>query len=170
MYNENHDRARLFGGFLTRDTRDGNPTATSLNGQPGAWIYFVLKSGGKTIGPRTVSFTVQEKLTNFTIYGMPQPDSQWRPNNPTSPDPNDQGPSTSYYYGPVPGTSDYGICDFKTLTSFNGQFLNGPVCTYTQANQISWVDSAGNQVTVPLQTNDWTYTGVAGPQWIPTFK
>jgi hypothetical protein len=63
---------------------DQPATATSLGGQPGCWIYFILKSGGNTIGGMIDDFTVQENLTNFNIYGADQPDSGWRPATPTT--------------------------------------------------------------------------------------
>ncbi len=152
------------------DSTAQDPTAKSLGGQPGCWIYFILKSNSKTIGPQINGFTVQEKLTNFMVYGLSRADSDWRPNNPTSADLKDRGPSTSFYIGQF-ASGDYAICDFKSLTSFYGEFRNGVVCTYTQENRIFWNDLNGNQVIVALppfdpQTNNWTYTGVNGPRAI----
>jgi len=94
-------------------------------------------------------------------------------NNPNSPDPNDQGPSTSFYYGMLPyNPGDMAIFDFKTLTSnAAGRRPIGVACTYTQLLQIFWNDSTGTPVQpVPLKTTTWTYTGQDGIVWIPTYQ
>ncbi len=142
-----------------------NKTATSLGNEPGCWIYFVLKSGGKSIGPQIDGFTVQENLTRFVVYGMPQGDSDWRPNNPNNANLNSRGPDTGFAYGQIPGGIDYAICDFKCITSFNGVYQLGTILTYTQQNRIMWLDLNGNFVTQNLQTNNWTYIGDVGPTW-----
>lgn len=141
-----------------------NPTPNSLDGQPGLWVYFILKSGGNTIGPQTVTFTVQENLINYKAYLVPRTDSGWIP----------AFPSTSYYYGNPPQSMDFAICDFKTFTrDSQGNTQLGQIGNYTQKNQISWQDSNGTNVTETLESDDWTFGGTTtanGPGWFVGYQ
>ncbi len=142
----------------------GNPTANSLGGEPGLWVYFVLQSGGKTIGPLFWGVTVQEDLSNFVVYNMPRPDSGWIPAAGST--------STSYYLGQSPQGADVAICDFKTFT-LNGAAQIAQIGSYTQDQQITWKDSNGNPVTVDLGSDDWTFEGTTtanGAGWFANYQ
>ncbi len=158
-------------------TNATNPTATSLDGQTGDWIYFVLKSNGKTIGPQIGNFTVQEMITNVIALGQPRPDlsTPWRPNNPKSPNPNDQGPDNNFVLRQLnDGTNNFAICDFKCATPPNGPngfYPTGVILTYTQQNQIVWADQAGNMVSQDLGTQNWTLMGYNNPnEWSISYQ
>jgi hypothetical protein len=158
----------------------GAPTATSLGGQPGSWIYFILRSSGKTIGPY-FNCTVQEKITKWSplivgtgTYAVPK-DGDWRPNNPLAADPIDQGPDSRFLYRqPYTGGPDYAICDFKPaspLRDGSGAVVTGTLATYTQENRIFWNDYNGNQATpVPLGAKDWTINGLNDTQTSVTYR
>lgn len=147
----------------------GSITATSLGGQPGYWINFILKSAGKSIGPY-FSCSVQERITNYRDWNgvLLRADTTWIPNDSTV-DPA-TGQNSSYTYGlpytgvygsPYSNGTDYAIRDFKCCTQPPGA-PTGAILTYTQENQIFWLDFNGNPVTpVFLGSQNWTINGTA---------
>jgi hypothetical protein len=125
------------------------PTATSTAGSNGVWVRFKLRAGGVDVGPNTVLYDPQEKITNLVVDGLPQQDKDWAPGAGTS--------DVRFYLGVFSGNTV--ITDFKHVmgdAGWDSAFIGETIATYTQEIRISWKDTSGFPYSVSLGSVNFT--------------
>ncbi len=156
-----------------------------LGGIPGQWMYFVLKSKGKPIGPAN-NLGAQEKITQFFKLGVKQADSDWRPNTGKDTDPPGEQGSNSNFGKAYLQTLQTVIADFKCTKApqaptgpvdpITGQptmqpqpSFNGDYIIYYQENRVFWTDNSNVRVDGPsLGTKVWRFKGNGDGTWTAT--
>ena len=160
-------------GFGSKSPFDTNPipppansttsTNTSLNGQPGVWIYFILQSNGKAIGPQLDPIGAQEKITNSVAYYRAIDDYDWGPTQ----------SNALFFLGTAPPPFlSIAIYDFKWAGPPPGNPPPGPspvgqFGSYTQELRLGWTTLCPNGlVTYSLGAKDYQVLGTNPPgQW-----
>ncbi len=154
---------------------NAQPTGPNeMGGSAGQWVYFVLKSNGKTIGPQLSPIGAQERLTNFLYFNdpkLPEPDSPWRPGNPTATDARDRGYDNCFNFNDMnDGTNDWAIFDFKTIFCNQDGFV-GILGSYDQEIRIQWVDQSGSLRQSPvIAKQHWIFNGIGNGTWNDTYQ
>ncbi len=148
----------------------------------GQWVYFVLQSNGKPIGPAN-GLGGQERLTNVVLFHrFPQDPSPWRPGNPNATDPRNQG--TDSCFGVIwMGDGNFAIEDFKTTDCSDPGYTNSPgdgagipphdnvVLEYDQEVRAQWTDRSGQLRQSPvIHYAHWTFYGQGDGTWQDDYK
>ncbi len=140
---------------------NGTPaTTTSLGGQNGIWIFFVLKCKGNTVGPQHLLGTAQEKITNKMILTTTPPSSGGADDPafvPTTPD-------NRYFLSSIMTKNSTEICiaDFKSNTS-TAPRPNGVYASYTQENQLTYSTLCNAAISKSLGKLNFNISGTNNP-------